>query len=549
MTAVTEDIRVATFSLGQSGGVPTVEPYQAGAIYSIDDLNPWLFIGFIEGNKSLFVEKQRVGKLERHPDGPADGLTWWRWQPLAEDNRQIGSLRRYGHYRTELHQPRRITLQCYVWPKRFCDAGQYQMMLAEIEQEFGRPIEWERSDVSIRSRVVVRRGMASDAELLLTIRGEVRAAHMLEQSSALAESAVEAYELAEAAASPEARLVAMWAWRRLADLVQMRRRQADVEHVHRANATDSNQKRSRRHNERTAVARADEREADRLAAQVSRIADRRRRDLSSFDLSPAMQRDHRLRRLVRAFAPATREHWAATPTLQMSTSPPLKAPDVFEMWSIARMVRAIIATGWTVRRRVTSRATVAPAAEPYLVELSKEDFVLTLEHNPTIHRIDCSSAPSMHERRVPLLAWASANVPGPDGLVATSDLTPDYALRLSSVAGAPLALALGDATLSDPKYVTEIEDNSEGNKTKADKLITYRERIGWRAGGRLIRCPPACTFIILPGPSSRWEGTANHPGVDSVLIFPDPSAADDIEVTARVRALVETMLSAAGAAR
>lgn len=538
------EIRIATFPLGARGGAPIVVPYQAGAIYSIDDENPWLCIGFLESRKAQPMGKQKVGTLERYLDGPADGLTWWKWQPLARHDKSIGRERRYGHYHTALREPLHITLQCYVWPGRFCDPLRYQTMLAEIEQEFGRPIEWERSEVSIRSRVAPRRGRPTDAELLLTIRDELYAVHALERTGALSESAITVPELAEAA-SPEARLVAMWSWRRLADVVQMRQRQTRAAELHGAEAGDPNHARAQRRMERAAAERADEDEAARLMTQVSRIADRRRSDLLSFDLSPAMQRDHRLRRLVRAFAPETREHWASTPTLQMSTSPPLKAPDVFELWSVARLVRAISGLGWTVMRREASRATVAPVAEPYRVEFSKGDLVLTLEHNPTVHRLDCGPAPPMHARRVPLIEWASANVPGPEGLVAAGDLTPDYALRISSGANEPLALALGDATLSDPKYVTEPEEGSESNRTKADKMITYRERIGWRAGGRLIRCLPACTFIILPGPPSRWEAMTSLVGVDSVFIFPDPGAADDLDATTRVAGLVEAMLSTA----
>lgn len=526
-------IRIATFVLGQDGGAPSVQPYQAGAIYPVDDVNPWLCVGFVENHKAYFVEKQKHGKLERYPDGPADGLHWWRWQPFAEDDRDLGRHRRYGHHRTELREPRRITLECYAWPGRFCDPIRYQTMLAEIEHEFDRPIEWERSDVPVRAHVVDRRGRPSDAELLSIIRDELRAANTLERTGALTDPAESSDLAMAAAASPELRLIAMWAWRRLADLLKMRRRQARLADAHRAAAADPNQARARQRGERFSMARRDEFETDQLAAQVSRIADRRRRDLSSFDLSPAMQRDHRLRRLVRAFAPATREHWAALQTLQLSTSPPLNAPDVFELWTVARLVRAATALGWTVRRRVIARETVLPREAPYLVELVKDDRVLALEHNPAILRLDCGAAPPMHVRRAALLEWASANIPAPDGLVAVADLTPDYTLRLSSADGEPLALAIGDATLSDPKHATEI---------KADKLLTYRERIGWHAGDRLIRCPPACTFVVLPGPASRWAGVAGLFSLESMAFFPDPGEDDDLDFTDRVGALIETML-------
>lgn len=526
-------IRIATFTLGQDGGALSVQPYQAGAIYPVDDLNPWLCVGFVEAYKAQFVEKQRRGKLERYPDGPTDGFHWWRWQPFAEDDRDLGRNRRYGHHRTELREPWRITLECYAWPGRFCDPIRYQTMLAEIEREFGRPIEWERSDVPVRAHVVGRQGRPSDAELLSIIREELRAANALEQTGALTDPA-ESPDLAMiAAASPELRLVAMWAWHRLADLSKMRRRQARFAEVHQSVAVDRNQARSRRHGEHWSIARRDECEAELLAAQVSRIANRHRNELSSFDLSPAMQRDHRLRRLVRAFAPAMREHWAALQTLQLSTSPPLNAPDVFELWTVARLVRAATALGWTVKRRVTTRETVSPRESHYLVEFVKNDYVLTLEHNPTIYRFDCGAAPQMHVRRAALIEWASANVPAPDGLVTTTDLTPDYTLRLSSATGEPLALALGDATLSDPKHATEL---------KAAKLLTYREQIGWYASGRLVRCPPACTFVVLPGPASLWTKVVSLSSLESMAFFPNPGADDDLDFRDRVGALIDTML-------
>lgn len=545
MTIMAEGIRIASFPLGQRGGAPNVQPYRADAIYSIDDLTPWLCVGFPRKGNPSPIGGQKVGTLERYQDGPADGLTWWRWLPFAGSIKQIGQRRRYGLYRTDLYQPQRVTLQCYVWPGRFFDPRRYQTMLDEIEQEFGRAIEWERSDLAVRSRVVSRHGKPSDAELLLTIRDELRAVHALERTSALADPEGEAHEELEATASPESRMVAMWAWRRLTDLVRMRRQQAAARVALDIEASDPNQARARRRDERATAARADERETEQLAAQVSRIVDLRRTDISSFELSPAMQRDHRLRRLVRAFAPAMREHWAATPTVQMSTSPPLKAPDVFELWSVARLVRAFTTLGWTVQRRETTRVTATSVGESYAVELTRGDLSLVLEHNPKVHRLDLSAVPPMHVRRISLLEWANANASAPDGLLAAADLTPDYSLRLSSAVTGPLALALGDATLSDPEHVTNTDDGGGGNKSKADKLVTYRERIGWRTGGRLIRCRPACTFIVLPGPSSPWEGTMA--GVDSVLLFPDPGVADDIDMATRAGGLLEAMLTTVGA--
>lgn len=536
-----DDIRIATYALGQVGGTPQIAPYHVGAIYSIDDLNPWLCIGFAKKPAAI----KKVGKFDQHPIPPTADLTWWRWQPIAPEERQIGRLRRYGHYRMELHEPRRLTLQCYVWPGRFFDPLRYQAMLAEIEHEFGRPIEWERSDAPVRSRVVPTRGQPSDAELFQTIQYELGAVHALERSGALADPAAELHETTFAI-SPETRLVAMWAWRRQADLVQLRRRQARIAAAHGVVPGDANQARAAHRRAINSTALAAVRDGERLAAQVSRIASLHHHELSSFELSPAMQRDHRLRRLVRAFAPVTREHWAAISTPQMSTSPPLKAPDVFELWGVARLVCALSALGWTVVQRVCTDAAFASMREPHLVELSKGKLVLSLEHNPVVHKIDCSAAPPMHVRRMALVEWANANVPGPDGLVAAADLTPDYVLRLSSVDDGPLALAIGDATLSDPKYGSEIEDGSQGNMTKAEKMITYRERVGWRVRGRLIRCTPACTFVILPGPTARWTDVMSTSGVDSVLLFPDPGTPEDLDFTEGVGAIIESMQAAAG---
>lgn len=538
MTHSPDEIRVAMLPLGQAGGDATVEIFSPEATYSIDDSNPWLYIGFASPQGAKFVETLKEGVLERSNVKPLEGLTWWKWLPFADHVAKIGQHRRYGLYRTELQQPRRIAIRCYVWPARFFDARGYETMIDEIEREFGRAIEWERSDLSVRSRVAARQGRPTDPELLSAIRDELRAAYALERSGTLAELELVGSDRIEVA-SPESRMVAMWSWRRLADLVHMQREQR-VASAAMGAATDRNQARARRRMERAKIARSEEAETGQLIAQVSRIAELRRDDLFTFDLSPAMQRDHRLRQLMRAFAPATREHWSASSRFELSTLPPLKAPDVFEMWGGARLIRALVKLGWVVRCRQVRAETPTTLGESHLVELTRDSLVLVVEHNPPVLRLDCGAAPPMHVRRIPVLEWACSNVDSPDGLIATDDLTPDYAIRLSSCEKGPLALAIGDATLSDPKYVGASE--SESKLSKAEKLIMYRERVGWRVGGRLIRCSAASTFIVLPGPSSRWEGMLV--GVDSVLLLPDPGVTDDCDLAARVDGLLQAMLAA-----
>jgi hypothetical protein len=72
-------------------------------------------------------------------------------------------------------------------------------------------------------------------------------------------------------------------------------------------------------------------------------------------------------------------------------------------------------------------------------------------------------------------------------------------------------------------------------------MIAYRERIGWRSGGRLICCRAECTFIVLPGPIARWADATSIAGLDSVMLFPDPGTKDDADLVVRVGAIVESM--------
>lgn len=537
---------IGTNTSGHAALGVVVQPYRAGAIYSIDDETPWLAVGFTEKPAAKFAETARQGRMERFRDGPPDGLHWWKWFPIAEDDADIGRLRRYGYYQARLHQPVQLGLQCYVWPRRFCDAASYQAMLRAIEDEFGRPIEWERTDVPIRTSVLPRAGQPTDAELVQTIGSELAAVHALERTGALAQLAEPADD-----SPPEARLVRMWAWRRLADLVGLRARLAAVVSAHEAASTDSNQKRAHRRRVRAGTARDDHTAATAVLAQVSRLAVRHG-DSSGFLLSPAMQRDHRLRRLVRAFAPATREHWAPVLTRSVSTHPPLKASEVFELWGVARIVRALGVLGWVVTARRYGGAAIggtSTAVERHGVELARHGLRLDLEFNPGIEHVGCADAPPMHVRQQPLLEWAHANLVASDGLFATADLTPDYAMRMWSADGRPMALAIGDATLSDPRHVADPEAPNERGRTKADKLITYRERIGWRAGGRLLRCLPACTFMILPGPASRWQDVGALQEADCVALCPDPAVALDSDLEQRLEGLLDAMRSAASASR
>jgi hypothetical protein len=118
-----------------------------------------------------------------------------------------------------------------------------------------------------------------------------------------------------------------------------------------------------------------------------------------FALSPHMQRDHRLRRLLHAFAPTSRERWAEVTGEALSSSPPLKAADVFEYWCTAVLAFAARTRGWTLESK-TGRQDRPDGGVPvsHRSAFRSDDARFTIWFQPDIASTSPSGLQSMDVR-------------------------------------------------------------------------------------------------------------------------------------------------------
>lgn len=531
MTAVTAIVHIATYPLGRQGPA-TISAYRAGAVVCIDDQRPWVLIGVadpsdvilttIDGGPPQYIVRH---DLNSHGRPPAPDLHWWACCPFAASRNVIGSDRRYGDFQIAIDAPVVVRLTCVVWPAKFFGPNDYQRMLGEIRAEFGWSIEWDDTSDTVRSRIEEVPGPARFADELDDVEYELRArrhwlSHRLDE------------ELDDAAPTPEERLIASWALRRATTLaamvVQLRRFVTEL-----AQPAGGARRVPLDHRERFAALLG---RAESLSCQMQCLAEGHHRHLGPFALSPAMQRDHRLRRLVRSFAQTSEERWASLVTPALSTAPPLKASHVFELWCAARVVSVLVTLGWTVRARSVRRSQPDGGAPVHSrVELDFGGDSLVVEFQPAIFVPTTEDMDDLHQR-----ARSGVDVLGAlhdtDGLISYGTETPDLVLMLSKGDGRR-SFAIGDAALSDPER--------GGASDKFEKMIVYRDRIAWRIDGRVIRCAVTGTFVMLPGPVTRWARALRGKAIDSIVVFPAPGPQPDTEVMARVAALVELLEQAA----
>jgi len=547
-------LTIGLWKASPPGGVNTervlaTEPFRDGAWYAIDDDDAQVLVGVAKGLTVKVTPSAAHGRFSPRKDQALEGLSWWTWQPLSPNAGDIGRARRYGYFTTEVTisdgkpgPALRVELRCIVLPARFFDAGAYQRILQEIKREFGRPVEWDRTEDTVRTPVATTPGAPTGPELLRDVRDELRAANVLTRLGHLDDASAGALKITSVPTTPEATLVGMWARRRISDLAKLRR---GLE-VHPL-AIDGNQKRAKRDGDAAAVRAKDSEHAAALAGALSAYARSFGENRCPFSLTPAMQRDHRLRRLLRAFAPPQQEGQDLLQRQGRSLLPPLVMPDIFELWSVARIARALEILGWERREQSYASSKAEGASGPierHRVTFAQHGDVLTFEYRTKPDVLSTDGAPPMHRRRTALIDWACGDASETAGLVASQDLTPDFALFLTQGRG-PTALAIGDATLSDPKHAIS-DDRDKGTRAKFDKMVTYRENIRWKVGGRVIASTAATTFVVLPGPAERWSDAGEFVANDAVTLFLDPHEEShrDLPTLERIDGLILAMRAA-----
>lgn len=522
---------VATVSGARQGGARARTALAPTHLYSVWDDRPFLLIGFADHGEADLAERCKTHQhivphdQSQHGAPPRGSERWWALYPVASSRTTVGEERRYGRIDVELTAPMAVSFACVVHPRKYFTPSTFRRMLDEIRDHFGWSIEWDSPASPVHSGTFGVSGEDAVERLVANIQQELQGVRqwlrVLQRDGDAA-----------AAFAPEARLVAAWQTRR----AKVLRTQIARQEVFLANAVAGSGGRALPEKRLQDVALSAERA--RLALRdLMGLAARQRLAHGPFALSPRMQRDHRLRRLLRAFAPTRRERWSDVVSGEPSELPPLKAADVFEYWCAAVLANAARECGWALEGQ-EGRSDQPDGGVPVFHQSTfrKDDCRLTICFQPDVAETQARSVDFVDVRGQQGVEAVAARRGDVDGLVAYGKETPDFALLLV-LADGRRAFAIGDAALTDPAR--------GGPREKIERMIRYRDRIAWRASGRTHRCQETCTFVMFPGPQSTWDGVLAPVPCDSVVLCADPAADPDLAVARRFAALMEHLERAA----
>lgn len=528
--------RIATRGLGSSDDTLHVRDFVEGEIYQIDDLHPWLHFG-IDVERKPDIPDTEPGYLEK-VGALGDDLTWSRWCPLSKKESTVSAERRFGYYEVELQGSWQVRLRCYVWPARLFDRVQMGSMIRTIGQELGRTIVWERTDSPVRAYATGSTGGRVELRTLLQRTAEeLHAIELLQRTYGSASDNHRAY-LGDDEGSPEEQLVALWGLRRLHQLRDYKHRleRALAEHKDAIWDYAGNAQRVDAHKQGLEAATSELRKVTRTASLVRTVTEQYAHARAALELVPSMQRDYRLRRLLRAFNTPVNE-WLADRVTNLSTLPPIKAPELFELWGAVRIVQALRALGWTCTAPVLRGAADAwgvSALDGCSWHLVNGPEQILFDFSPRPRVVELASIPAMHERTVDAWTWAARQVALTDTLFSLCPSTPDYALRWSSASRQ--GLLIGDASLADPRHQ---------KRTKVEKVCDYRREVAWlgRDSG-VVTCGLRASFIVLPGPSSQWVELARHAAqLDCYTLCPEPPGSDDPDFVGMLKHMLDSLRS------
>lgn len=506
----------------------TTHDYQVALTLQLDDRHPEIILGLDQR-----VEVQ-VGRSNLPPAArPAMG-TARHWRSL--NIMKVKEERQYGLFQIPLGSLG-LELLVYLWPGRFFDRHQWRRIVDEVEAALGCVL-W--NPASVPAWVQKSSGIEPLPGLLDAIQEEVRCAQDLIRrpyEELNPPSQLSSHHLQDL---PEHRLLLSWSRRRLGQVREVGRQLSDqVSDLERDQAAlGANEQR------REALRVEGEQVqpmldlANRLRASLVRIGHEvEHLTPSGLELTPAIQRDHRLRRLLRAFQPTRREQ-LATQVAQLSGLPPLQAPRLFELWAVVWMIRCCRSEGWAVMSERPRGLPVAGRPTGWCWVLKRDGVQLIIDWEPPPTALDFKGLVPVEARNHPAMHPPSGLAPHPLGrLVALFPRTPDFIFRLIGPAGE--ALAIGDATLADPRF-----NEAERPESKVNKLFDYRRELAWQApSGRLVTCDPLGAFVVLPGPRSHWiSWEAYAAQLDCRLICPVPGGDNNSEAEDHLARLVDHLV-------
>lgn len=509
---------IETVRILDADGVAVEHPWDPNTWYLVRDDMPYLDF-LIRGPKAQAVksEFERIDvKLKDLPDPTEAGTQWQRWDFEAE----VARRRRIGEISLALNLPKGCVLRCYIIPTLLLSFRDIVVMAEEIEEELGIEAAWDMlADRCDRSWSRTAGGARSNVptELIKCVEEELQAAHWIRRApfEELASPSLRDALLAENA------LVSHWATRRYA---QLRDLAETVSHV-----LAQQEARSRRGNPGTRQIKIDN-EATRLRKILVQLADLKS-NLAHLVMdaefatpiypSPLFQRDHRLRRLLRVFAPPSAQSLCETQSVQ-SHYPPMYLNDLWELWGavwLARQLRRLGFSGLPSMERVETvhRCSWRLAKGAVTVEL---DF----EAEPAL--VDYDRLPPIYARTISTMEWAARNQDLDEerpyfGL--EERCSPDYLIRITTPVRK--ALMVGDACLASPKHHGKKQNKSDSKPYTVEK---YRRTIGWSAEGEMIGCHPLGGFVLFPPPIEGWSSFEGLPAAsDCTILCPQPSSDSD----------------------
>lgn len=505
--AVIEAVRVM-----DADGVATEYPWDPEIFYLVRDDRPYLeFLTRGQLATAAKSESRQIDvKILPIPGASEEGTQWQRWDFEKELARQ----RRLGEISLALSVPKDCMLRCYVIPTLLLKFRDVAAMVEEIEEELEiqaswdmlarrRDRSWSRSSGGARSNV--------PTEMIKHVEEELLAAKSIRRVpfEELALPSRRGTLLAENA------LVSHWAARRYGQV----RDQAETV----ARAVVSHKARSRRGNPGSRQTKIGE-EISRLGGILERL-DGLKSNLAHLIAdaelatpiysSPLFQRDHRLRLLLRVFAPPAAQTLSDTQSAA-SHYPPMFLNHLWELWGavwIARQLRRMGFSGLSSVERVenVNRCSWRLTRDEVMVEL---DF----EAQPAL--VDYDRLPPVHARTISTMEWAAENQELDEerpffGL--EMRCSPDYLLRITTPTRK--VLMVGDACLASPEH----HGNKDKSDTKPHVVELYRRTIGWSAQGEVIGCHPLGGFVLYPPPADAWRNFERLPAAsDCTLLCPRP---------------------------
>jgi hypothetical protein len=496
---------------GQAG--ITERDYDADAWYVVSDRAPYVDVEVVGRPLTPATHEDPPGKLARIDDADIrSGRPYWQRWDLGE---YISRKRRMGGCELKLKVPKDHSLRCYIVPSKLLMIADVWSMIEAVEAEVGRPVAWELdTDLGIRSWVrEVHREHTTMTDLLLdTVSDEIVAARALRR-----DPPTEFDRAGTIQPIPELALIPMWAMRRRFELDRAADQiERDFMEYERRLREYMPENRRVPMTKSMATARS---QLERLRSVERSVVHHIERDELGRPLvfGPATQRDHRLRKLLRAFTPPTSEV-VSEAISGWSRLPPVTLNRLFESWAAIWIVDRIRRLGFSGAADLTLGTNLLEGAR---WTLKRGDLRVTLDYETHPAQLDFEQMPTVDHRTESAVEWAiKRQFRDIDRPVFGSEkeCSPDYILRIEGPMGR--VLAVGDACLADPAHHTG---------EKIDSVLDYRRSIHWWDGGRVIGCHSLGGFAVYPGPPETWNDLNSARKTDDVWLFcPEPRQPESL---------------------